>query len=400
MSVEQVKKALESHGSVRSVVPYVVENPESAGKCPTPRIPDVSLLHNYQYCNDGVKVWKAYNIGTGKLVSWENLDKEGKILLPSELRIIESGSQGNSESVKKDNTCLAAELPGLVKPVGLTAESVDEDRDCSLFSYPEPGCVKQYITVTRLEKHIAAGKHAFQDVSEPLSDKVIKRWAEQFQQATSENLSSQLENKLFSLRLTEDLSVTTDRQVLQKDWALKVPTRATRFPDKVRNYLQEKFDVGHATGHKADSLQVSIDMRCARDELGRHLFAASERLQTQQIRSFFSRLAAAQRKKVQSPTDLIEDEVRDLESDTQAELYETELQELREGIIAEVAQKHPICYERFNLCELSQKNMLKKFNIDKLVRLCEHFELDIAAVSRRRKEGFINQIQELLGSCS
>ena len=54
----------------------------------------------------------------------------------------------------------------------------------------------------------------------------------------------------------------------------------------------------------------------------------------------------------------------------------------------------------FNLCELSQKNMLKKFNIDKLVRICEHFELDFAAVSRHRKEFFINQIQELLGSYS
>ena len=93
---------------------------------------------------------------------------------------------------------------------------------------------------------------------------------------------------------------------------MKVPKRATRFPDKVRNYLQEKFDVGYATGPKADLVQVSIDMRCARDELGKRLFAASECLQTQQIRSFFSRLAAAQRKKVQSPVDLIEDEVRDL----------------------------------------------------------------------------------------
>ena len=145
-------------------------------KCPTPRIPDVSLLHNYQYCKDGLKVWKAYNIGTGKLLKWENLDKYG--------RIIESGSQGNSESVKKDNTCLGAELPGLVKPVGSPEESVDEDRDCGLFSCPVPGCVKQYITMGRLEKHIAAGKHTFQDVSEPLGDKVIKRWAEQFQQAT------------------------------------------------------------------------------------------------------------------------------------------------------------------------------------------------------------------------
>ena len=38
-------------------------------------------------------------------------------------------------------------------------------------------------------------------------------------------------------------------------------------------------------------------MRCARDELGRRLFAATECLQTQQIHSFFSRLAVAQGKK-------------------------------------------------------------------------------------------------------
>jgi len=103
---------------------------------------------------------------------------------------------------------------------------------------------------------------------------------------------------------------------------------------------------------------------------------------------------------VQSPADLIEDDVWDLESNSQAEQYETESQELREGIIAEVAEKHPICYEHFNLCELSQQNKLKKFNIDMLVRICEHFELDIATVSRNRKEGFINQLQELIGSCS
>ena len=166
-------------------------------------------------------------------------------MLPSEIRIIESGSQGNRESIKKENTCLAAELPRPVKPVRSPEEFVDEDKDCSLFSCPEPGCVKQYITMGKLEKHIAAEKHSFQDVSEPLGDKVIKKWAEQFQQVTSENLSSQLENKLSSLRLTEDLGVTT-HQVLQKGWALKVPKRASRFHDKVRNYLQEKFDVVYA----------------------------------------------------------------------------------------------------------------------------------------------------------
>ena len=53
------------------------------------------------------------------------------------------------------------------------------------------------------------------------------------------------------------------------------------------------------------------------------------------------------------------------------------------------SQKHPIYYEGFNLCELSQQNKLKNFIIDILVRICEHFELDIAIVSRQRKEGFL-----------
>ena len=49
-------------------------------------------------------------------------------MLPSELRIIESGSQGNSESFKKDNSCLAAEILGSVKPERSPEESGDEDR--------------------------------------------------------------------------------------------------------------------------------------------------------------------------------------------------------------------------------------------------------------------------------
>ena len=96
---------------------------------------------------------------------------------------------------------------------------------------------------------------------------------------------------------------------------------------------------------------------------------------------------------MQNPEELIENDIRDLESDSQADRYETKLQQLRHG-------KHPICYKRFNLCELSQQNKLKKFNIDMLVRICEHFELNIATVSRKRKESLITQIKELIGSCS
>ena len=75
----------------------------------------------------------------------------------------------------------------------------------------------------------------------------------------------------------------------------------------------------------------------------------------------FSRLDAVQRNNMQNPSDLVEADVRDLESDSQSEQNETQLQQLRQDVIAEVAERYLIFYERFNLCELSQ-NKSKKFN--------------------------------------
>jgi len=49
--------------------------------------------------------------------------------------------------------------------------------------------------VGKLKKHVASEKHTFQDVSESLGDRIMKKWAEQFELfPTSGNLSSQLES--------------------------------------------------------------------------------------------------------------------------------------------------------------------------------------------------------------
>ena len=209
-------------------------------------------------------MWKARNIGSGKLVAWDNLDKDGK-LLPYEQKITKSGSQGSNACVEQDNSCTTAETPAPTQPESSFEYFGVEDSDSGVISCPEPVCIKQYITVGKLEKHVASEKHTFQDVSEPLGDRIMKKWAEQFEQVpTSGNLSSQLESKLSSIHLTDNLSVSSYK-ALQKGWALKIPKRGPRFPDKVRNYLQEKFDIGNTTGHKSDPVQVSVDMRCARD---------------------------------------------------------------------------------------------------------------------------------------
>ncbi len=87
----------------------------------------------------------------------------------------------------------------------------------------------------------------------------------------------------------------------------------------MKNYLKEKFEAGNATGHKEDAVQVSVDMKCARNKLGRRMFSAGECLKPQQIHSFFSRLSAAKKAGIKNPDDLNEDDINDIEKDLEAE---------------------------------------------------------------------------------
>ena len=122
---------------------------------------------------------------------------------------------------------------------------------------------------------------------------------------------------------TEDISdrlarLTTQEKStqLQMGWTLSKPrTGATRFPQKVRDYLITRFDLGEATGNKADPNQVSLDMRAAKG------------------------------------------------------------QNLRRDIQEAIDVAHLIIYDVYNLCELRTENMLKNFKVIMLKKLCDHFDI-------------------------
>ena len=79
-------------------------------------------------------------------------------------------------------------------------------------------------------------------------------------------------------------------------WALHEPASKARFPEAVKKYLTAKFNLGEKTGEKAEPHQVAQDMRNARNENGDRLFHRDQWLTKDQIKGFFSRLAAARRK--------------------------------------------------------------------------------------------------------
>ena len=77
MFAKDIKEALESHGGIKGIVPCVVEFVSPSEPVCVPRITGISFLHNFRFMDIGVNVWKAYEVGDGKLLRCDILDKNG-----------------------------------------------------------------------------------------------------------------------------------------------------------------------------------------------------------------------------------------------------------------------------------------------------------------------------------
>ena len=74
----KMKEALESHGGVtgsRVAVAAVNLANETGG---TNKIKGISKLNNFEFTEEGIRSWSAYQIGPGKLVSCEGMKPQGK----------------------------------------------------------------------------------------------------------------------------------------------------------------------------------------------------------------------------------------------------------------------------------------------------------------------------------
>ena len=160
----------------------------------------------------------------------------------------------------------------------------------------------------------------------------------------------------------------------------------------MKKYLTAKFDLGEQTGRKADPLQVSNDMRKAKDAQNNRLFIREEWLTKSQVQGFFSRLAATKRRQQGSAE--IELDQRDL-------LQEDEEFE-RQNLVAEIAEElrpqHPLSYDTFNLCVCAKEDQLTQFNVAMLKEILCHSEIPFK--SRERKRDLIDKRSSFIRECT
>jgi hypothetical protein len=180
---------------------------------------------------------------------------------------------------------------------------------------------------------------------------------------------------------------------LCEGWVLKKARKNTRFSAKVKEYLLQKFQIGESTKQKVDRTQLSTEMHRALDEQGNRLFTPEECLKAQQIRSFLHKLQQLRKKMVPFTSELLDDKKKNefLQENETAEQEEF-LQSLKSQAISSVCYNHPLIFDRYNICELlkNKEKFKRKFSIAMLLRICEHFEINVDGIIRGRKESYVN----------
>ena len=178
-------------------------------------------------------------------------------------------------------------------------------------------------------------------------------------------------------------------------WALKsIHVRRTRYTEKQKDYMTNKFRIGETTGQKAYAASAAKSMMTARDSNENHLSESSEFLTGQKVSSFFSRLAS--RRKLSENDEMTESDIKE----NQNVMDEEAFSEVRSEIFQEVALSHPICYDSYNICKLIADSKLSKFAIQMLQNTCEHFDIPITDIKVKKKAPCIERLIPFSKKCS
>ena len=366
VTAEDMKNALESHGGVKGCRAAVVQvDPGRENTFSTNKIPGISLLNNFAFEENGIRAWRGYNIGPGKLLSYRELEVE---------------PQGDTGLQVLHEFGPRLDDLGSISDAPVTRAEI--------FSCSENTCVLTFKTMAEAEAHMDTGKHVQASECESVYDTVRKRWAER---VTEMNLVSGE-----ALRIAVDEGPSTSSECNSPEgWALKTTRRAPRMVEKAKAFLIEKFNAGATGRQKSDPAQVAKEMKFAKDTRGNLLFQPEEWRTAQQISSFFSRLSALQRhKQAESDDDAVDEE------DIVAMETEHYLQTVHQAVLEDMGSpSHPIKVNNFNICELLDAGKLSTLKVVQLRDVCSELKLQTPG-SQSRKRTFIDPLEAFANTCS
>ena len=343
------------------------------------KIAGYSSFHSFEFTPAGLRVWKAYNVGPGKLMPWNTIvrDPQGATLLKVDVPFF----QVKSRDVKQRKK---------------TTDKNDEEvvkHEC-----PDLHCKEEFESRTDLAAHITLSGHSNQvavhkQAKESLYDNIKRDWVQHFQTLS---LSSQHKSLSFEKGEKRPSGTTYNNSI---GWALHKSRGNTRFSDSVRDYLQKKFEIGQKTGRKEDPAQVAQAMRTACTTDGARMFQREEWLSKTQIKSLFSRMAAKLKKGELSDTHAQYTHDDDDRNEEYA-YYEDEEQKriTYEAVLTDIDTTHPIIYDVYDLCQITDEKKLSSFTVKVLRDICTNFEIPYKY--RDTKDVLIHKVIDMVSCCS
>ena len=147
----ELKTAIESSPESCVKASYVSLN---ASVTPPVKWEGVSLLNNFKYEESGIRAWRAFNEGRGKVIPWSQF--EGVLQIPEVLEVLDSPSQTKPsfKSMIETHACKENIYTGSRSNQRETTSQDQDDDDSEdeqaslLFSCPEEGCIKAYSRFT------------------------------------------------------------------------------------------------------------------------------------------------------------------------------------------------------------------------------------------------------------
>ena len=230
VNAKQLKTAIESGQGNTVKASYVAVKTSST---PSIKWDGISLLNNFKYKETGVRAWRAFNVGPGRLIPWSTF--EGALQLPEPLEGLDFPSQNASGTAPtfrsvKHRSVKKTTVDEESSTASASQCSVDEEGQAMLFPCPDEGCVKAYSHFSYLQAHLDTGRHKLALEQETLYDKATRLYA--FKLTEGHERIPTLESNVE----TGDGSAP-----LPKGWALKTIKKKTRFTDKQKQLLTEQF---------------------------------------------------------------------------------------------------------------------------------------------------------------
>ena len=156
-------------------------------------------------------------------------------------------------------------------------KETEEAAEGGTYPCPQDGCTRLFQRISSLERHLSFEKCATSLERLSLLYMAKTEYASLLRESVAATPTL----------LSASATLTTISSVGQEGWELKESKKSYRFNEKLKSYLEAKFNVGQATGRKLDPEIVAKEMRRALGSDGKRLFKPLEFLTVQQITSFF-----------------------------------------------------------------------------------------------------------------